>query len=126
MGFTNVHFRLNPKKRAYLKGHWGEKIAAIYLWVKGYEILENRFKTPVGEIDLLASKGKTLVAVEVKSRSTQEEAALALSSFQKKRIERALLFYLRRYPSPLDLRFDVVLISSWKWPCHIQGAWISQ
>lgn len=121
-----MHFRLNQKKRAYLKGHWGEKIAALYLRLKGYTILKNRFKTPVGEIDLLIRKGKTLVAVEVKSRSTQEAAALALSSFQQKRIEKALLYYLRRYPSSLDLRFDVVLISSWKWPCHIQGAWVSQ
>ncbi|MBS0271313.1 MAG: YraN family protein [Proteobacteria bacterium] len=121
-----MHLRSNPKKRAYLRGRWGEKIAAFYLRMKGYSILENRFKTPVGEIDLLARKGKILVAVEVKRRSTHEEAAFALSSFQKKRIERAFLYYLTRYPSSLDLRFDVVLISSWKWPCHIQGAWTSQ
>jgi putative endonuclease len=121
-----VHLFLSPKKRAYLKGHWGEKIAALYLRMKGYKILENRFKTPVGEIDLLARKGNTLVAIEVKSRSTREEAAFSLSSTQKRRIERALLYYLRRTASPLDLRFDVVLISSWKWPYHIRGAWVSQ
>lgn len=117
---------LSPKKRAYLKGHLGEKIAAFYLRLKGYKILESRFKTPVGEIDLLVRKGKTLIAVEVKSRSTRKEAALSLSSAQKRRIERAFLYYLSRSPSPLDLRLDVVLISSWKWPCHIQGAWVSQ
>lgn len=120
-----MRFRLNPRKRAYLKGQWAEKIAAFYLRLKGYKILENRFKTPVGEIDLLARKGKMLVAVEVKRRATLEEASLALTSFQKKRIERAFLYYLRRRPFPLDLRFDVVLISPWKWPCHIQGAWSS-
>ncbi len=121
-----MRFLLNPKKRAYLKGQWGEKIAAFYLRLKGYEILENRFKTPVGEIDLLARKGKTLVAIEVKSRSSFEKASLALTSFQKRRIERALLYYLSRHPFPLDLRFDVILICLWKWPCHIQGAWLSQ
>ena len=117
---------LNPKKRAYLKGQWSEKIAAIYLRLKGYEVLEHRFKTPVGEIDLLARKGKTLVAIEVKSRNTLEKASMALTSFQQRRIERTLLYYLAHKPSPFDLRFDVVLISPWKWPCHIQGAWQSQ
>jgi len=117
---------LNPRKRAYLKGQWSEKIAAIYLRFKGYKVLKHRFKTPVGEIDLLVRRGKTLVAVEVKNRPTLEEASLALSTFQQRRIERALLYYLTGKSSPLDLRFDVVLISPWKWPYHIQGAWISQ
>jgi len=121
-----VRFPLNPRKRAYLKGQWGEKVAAFYLRLKGYEILENRFKTPLGEIDLLARKGKTLIAIEVKSRSSREEALMALTPFQQRRIEKALLFYVRRHPFPLDLRFDVILICPWKWPYHIQGAWLSQ
>jgi putative endonuclease len=119
-----VPFSLNPRKRAYLKGQRGELIAALYLRLKGYQVIEKRFKTPVGEIDLVARKGSTLIAVEVKSRNTREEASLALTPFQQRRIERALLYYLARKPSPLDLRFDVVLISPWKWPCHIHGAWV--
>lgn len=117
---------LNPKKRAYLKGQWSEQLAALFLRVKGYEILEHRFKTPVGEIDLLVRKGNTLVAVEVKSRTTLEKASLALTPYQKQRIERALLYYLARRPFFLDLRFDVILISPWIWPSHIEGAWISK
>ncbi len=120
-----MRFPLNPRKRAYLKGQWSEKIAAFYLRLKGYEILEKRFKTPVGEIDLLARKGKTLVAVEVKRRATLEEASMALTSFQQRRIERTLLYYLRCKSFSLDLRFDVILICPWKWPYHIQGAWLS-
>ncbi len=118
-------FYLSRKKRAYLKGRWGESLATFYLRFKGYEILENRLKTPMGEIDILARKGKFLIAVEVKSRKNLEEALLALTPFQKGRIEKALLYYLRGKPSSLDLRFDVVLISGWRWPCHIQGAWVS-
>lgn len=94
---------LNPKKRAYLKGQRGELIASLYLRCKGYKILENRFKTPVGEIDLLASKGKTLVAVEVKSRNSLEIAAFSITSTQKRRIERALLYYLSQNPWPAEL-----------------------
>lgn len=118
-----MHFLSNPRKRAYLKGWWAEMIAALYLRLKGYEVLKNRLKTPVGEIDLLVRKGKTLIAVEVKNRSTLEKASIALTSFQQRRIEKALLYYLRRKRTPLDLRFDVILISPWKWPRHIQGAW---
>lgn len=121
-----MHSSLNLKKRAYFKGKRAEWIAALYLRLKGYDILERRFKTPVGEIDLLVRKGNTLVAVEVKARNTLEKAAMALTSFQKKRIERALLFYISGQTSWLDLRFDVILISSWRWPYHIRGAWIVQ
>jgi putative endonuclease len=121
-----VHFSLSPKKRAYLKGHWGEWLAASYLRLKGYQILESRFKTPLGEIDLLVQKGRTLIAVEVKSRKTIEEAGLSVTRYQQRRIERALFYYLSRKPSPLNFRFDVVLIAPWKWPYHIPGAWSSQ
>lgn len=98
-------------------------MAALYLRCKGYKILEKRYKTPFGEIDILARHGKNLVAVEVKSRETLEKAYLALTLSQKRRIEGALLFYLSGKISRLDLRFDVVLISPWQWPCHIEGAW---
>jgi putative endonuclease len=104
---------------------WGEWLAALYLGLKGYRILEKRFKTPVGEVDLIARKGKTLVAIEVKTRNTLEKAAFALTRFQQRRIERALLFYVAGKTLDLDLRFDLVLISPWRWPHHIQGAWSS-
>lgn len=116
----------NLKKRAYRKGKRGEWISALYLRLKGYEILERRFKTPVGEIDLLARKGKTLIAIEVKTRDTFEQAALSITAFQKKRIEKALLFYMTGKNYFLDLRFDVVLICPWRWPYHMQGAWCVQ
>lgn len=117
---------LNQKKQAYLKGQWGERIAGWYLQLKGYSLLENRLKTPFGEIDLIVKKGPYIVAVEVKTRASREKAALSLSSLQMKRIQYAFLFYTKRHPSPLDLRFDVILISPWTWPKHIQGAWVPQ
>ncbi len=117
---------LNQKKRAYLKGQRGEWIASLYLRCKGYEILESRFKTPLGEIDLLVRKGKTLVAVEVKSRESLENAAYSITPYQQRRIERALLYYLSRKNLPMALRFDVILIAPWKWPHHILDAWRGQ
>ena len=117
-------FPLKKKKVAYLKGYFGEKVAALYLQLKGYSVLETRLKTPLGEIDLIVRKGSLIVAVEVKTRATQEKAALSLSPFQMRRIQQALLLYVKRSPSPLNLRFDVILISPWNWPRHIQGAWV--
>lgn len=119
-------FNLSPKQKAHLKGHLAEWFAVQFLRLKGYKILENRYKTPVGEIDILAVKGGSLIAIEVKSRNSFEEAVYSVTSYQKKRIERAFLYYLSRKPSPLSLRFDVVLIAPLKWPYHIQGAWNAQ
>jgi putative endonuclease len=114
---------LNPKERAYLKGKRGEWIASLYLRCKGYEILESRFKTPVGEIDLLVRRGKTLVAVEVKSRGSLEKAAFSITPFQQRRIEQALLYYLTHKSLSINLRFDVILLAPWRWPYHVIGAW---
>lgn len=118
-----MHFLSSPKKKAYLKGRWSETISAFYLQLQGYKILERRYKTPLGEIDLLVQKNETIIAVEVKNRRSLEKAALSITPTQQKRIERALLFYIARIQRPLDFRFDVILISPWKWPHHIQSAW---
>ena len=50
---------------------------------------------------------------------------MALTAFQKRRIEKALLFYLAGKKPSLDLQFDVILIAPWRWPYHIRGAWIT-
>ena len=120
-----MRLRLNRKQKAYLKGHWGETKASFLLMLKGYHILEKRYKTPFGEIDLLARKGNTLVAVEVKSRHSLDEAALTLTSHQQKRIEKALSYYLMGKSNLFNQRFDVILIAPWTFPYHIKGAWFS-
>lgn len=111
------------RQKAQIKGHRAEWFTSLYLKCKGYEVLERRYKTPVGEIDILARTKEYLIAVEVKRRNSFEDAAYAVTFSQKKRIENALLYYLSRHPSHLFLRFDVVLIAPMRWPCHIQGAW---
>ena len=75
-------FPLKKKKKAYLKGIWAEKIAGLYLQFNGYTILERRFKTPFGEIDLISRKGSYIIAVEVKTRATYEKAAFSVTPFQ--------------------------------------------
>jgi len=51
-------------------GKWGEEIAAEYLVQKGYMILEKNFRTPFGEIDIIAQIEGLIVFVEVKARTS--------------------------------------------------------
>jgi len=66
------------------QGHLAEFIAAWLLRMKGYRILKKRYKTPVGEIDLIAARGWTLIAVEVKQRSSFLNAGEAITFKQRK------------------------------------------
>ena len=50
------------------RGRRAENIAAMFLRLKGYTILDRRCRTPFGEIDIIARRGKTIVFVEVKAR----------------------------------------------------------
>ena len=63
--------------KAYRRGLFAETVAALLLRLKGYAIVARRYKTPVGEIDLVALKGKRLAFIEVKRRKTKEDAAAA-------------------------------------------------
>ena len=106
----------------YASGKFYEKLAGWYLFFKGYKVLARRYKTYVGEIDLLVCKGKTLAAVEVKSRKKINDSYYALTSFQKRRIHRTLIIAHRQFPQFTQLRCDTVLISPYKWPIHITNA----
>jgi putative endonuclease len=105
-------------------GRRAEWLAAALLRLKGYRILARDFRVPVGEIDVIARRGRTLAFVEVKARRG-DGAAEALSGRQRRRIARAAEWYLRRCPDLGDLtvRFDVILIGRGRWPQHRQGAW---
>jgi putative endonuclease len=110
--------------RAYRSGHAAEAIAALMLRLKGHRIVARRYKTPVGEIDLVALRGKRLAFVEVKRRKTREDAAWTLPAKQRRRIVRAAQYWLAAHPgfAGHDLAFDVVLAAPWAWPRYIENA----
>ncbi len=108
-----------------LQGHLAEFVAAWMLRIKGYRILQKRYRTPVGEIDLIAVRGRTLVAIEVKQRNCFLKAGEAITIKQRKRIEMALLLYMRNLRwVPENIRFDAIYLIPYKWPKHIVNAWI--
>ena len=114
----------NRRVRAYRSGIFAESFVALLLRLKGNRIVARRYKTPVGEIDLVALKGKRLAFVEVKRRKRFEDAAEALPSRARRRIVRAAQYFLAAHPSynGHDMRFDVVLIAPWSWPRLIEDA----
>jgi putative endonuclease len=113
------------RRAAWLRGRFGESLAAWWLRLKGYRILARDYRTPVGEIDLVARRGRVLAIVEVKARPSLEQAAESLGSRQRRRIERAAEVFLQRHPAlqACDLRFDALLISPLNRPRHMIDAW---
>jgi len=96
-------------------------LASIALQLKGYRILARRFKSRLGEIDLIALKGVTVVFVEVKSRSSLEEAEASMTHHQSQRLRRAAQAWAAHHQFFVDFdqRFDAVFVIPGAWPKHI-------
>ncbi|MEK7286141.1 MAG: YraN family protein [Nitrospirota bacterium] len=94
-----------------MTGQEGESIAVSFLVQNGYKIVEQNFKCALGEIDLIAWEGETLVFIEVKARSSAlfggPEAAVGFRKQEK--INRVALMYLQQKKrTETPCRFDVV------------------
>ena len=111
--------------KAQARGRAGEGIAAWWLRLKGYRILERDLRCPVGEIDLIARRGPTLAIIEVKARPDRDSAAEAITQRQQRRIEAALGWYLARHPALAEcrIRFDAVLVTPGRLPLHLEACW---
>jgi len=116
---------LARRRRAYRSGHSGEWMAALRLQLAGYSILARRYRTKLGEIDLVARRGGVLAFVEVKRRGDVTAGLEAVTPMARQRIRRAAELFLRRNPglAELALRFDVIVITPFAWPRHIVDAW---
>lgn len=108
----------------YRRGLGAEWLAAAYLMAKGYRILARRFKTHSGEIDLIVQRGRALAFVEVKRRTTFDEAADAVTPRLRQRVAHAAELWMQRHPDLDDcsVRFDVILVARGRWPQHLEDA----
>lgn len=115
---------LAGKRAAERRGRLAEGVAAFMLMLKGYRIIVRRVRTPAGEIDLVAKRGRTLVFVEVKARDSLPTALEALTPRQQARIARAAQTWIARDPAyaAFDQRIDVIAVIPWRWPVHIANA----
>jgi putative endonuclease len=109
---------------AFRLGLSAESRAAMVLIAKGYRIVARRFKTPVGEIDIVARRRRSLVFVEVKARERADDAAEAVTGRGRQRIIAAAELWLARNPADAqaEIRFDVILVTPGKIPQHIPNA----
>lgn len=91
----------------------GETLACDELRRRGYAILERRYRTRFGEIDIIAKDGQTVVFIEVKARQGDDfgGAAAAVTGWKQRRIAKMAIDYLsRRRLHDCPCRFDVVAI----------------
>lgn len=110
-------------KKKYL-GILAEIFVALVYFFKFYRILAWRYKAKSGEIDLICKRGKRLVFVEVKARSSNIDDRF-FGPNQKRRIQNTAALYMQRYPKyqNFDYRFDLVIVRPWSFPEIYENAW---
>ena len=112
------------RQRAERGGRRAERLAAWWLRLKGWRILAVRARTPVGEVDLVARRGRVLAFIEVKARATEAEAAMALDDWRLRRVARAAEALAPRYARAGDtIRIDALFIVPRRWPRHLANVW---
>ena len=112
------------RQRAERGGRRAESLAALWLQMKGWRILARRARTPVGEVDLVARKGRMVAFVEVKARATAAEADFALDDYRLRRVAAAAEALAPRFVRPGDdLRIDAIFIVPWRLPRHLENVW---
>ncbi|NBX65500.1 MAG: YraN family protein [Proteobacteria bacterium] len=112
-------------RNSYKAGLAAELLSALWLTLKGYRILGWRFKTSVGEIDIIAKRGKVLAFVEVKSRPSLEEGFTAISPENASRVRRAAEWWMKSNPGiadKCDIRFDAVALANYSRIKHLPNA----
>jgi|TARA_B100002003_G_scaffold247203_1_gene278289 putative endonuclease len=114
-----------PRRRAYRAGRRAETIAAALLRLKGYRILARDYRAGVGELDIVARRGRLLAVIEVKRRRDMASALAAVTHRQQRRIARAAQAFMARHTglADLDIRFDVIVVLPHRLPKHIKDAW---
>jgi putative endonuclease len=112
------------RQRAERGGRRAEALAALFLQLKGWSILARRVRTPVGEVDLVARRGRTVAFVEVKARATEAGAAMSLDEFRLRRVAAAANALSPRFVrSGDDMRIDAMFVVPWRLPKHLPNVW---
>ena len=109
--------------KSEFRGYFGEFVATILLWCKGYHILKHRYKWSGGEIDIIAKRGNKISFVEVKTRKSEEKCHIAITPRQLNRIRCTSQLFLKLNPKYLncDFSYDIILVADWSFPKHIEN-----
>jgi len=107
------------------KGREGEAEAARWLVEQGWDMLAERRKTKLGEIDLIARKNGLVAFVEVKWRKRASDLATAIDERRLARVAAAVELVAHEYAGfGEDVRIDVILLAPGSMPRHIENAWM--
>lgn len=118
----------DPRAAAERRGRFAETLCVWSLRLRGWRILARRLAGKrglgVGEIDIVAKRGRVIAFIEVKMRASPVAALEAVTAAQQARIARAAEIFITRYPNGVDhdIRFDVMTLSGWR-PVHLADAW---
>jgi putative endonuclease len=108
----------------YKRGHSAEFVAAAFLVVKGHRILARRFKTGLGEIDLITWKRGRVGFVEVKRRATLEDCEASITPKLRQRVRDASDLWMAKNVNyqNRDVGFDLVFVLPWRVPVWMKDA----
>ena len=112
------------REKAEKRGHLAELIALMYLRLKGYRLLAQRYKSHHGEIDLIMRRRDVTAFIEVKARISRDQGVEAVTTTQSKRIAAAARLWMARdkISNSNFCRFDIVVVNAYFLPHHIENA----
>lgn len=118
---------MRDRRGAEARGRAAETAAVWRLRLAGWRILARRWRSPVGEIDIVARRRDVVAFVEVKARVLRGDALVAVTPRQQRRIARAAALFLASRQGRIGRtagqpRFDLVLVRPWRWPEHVPAA----
>ena len=115
----------SDRKQAERRGRLAENLAVYLLRLKGYQVLAQRVKYPVGEVDIIARKHDILAFIEVKQRKSEMTARQAVVHSAWQRIARAAELWAARstFSSALNWRYDLITVSGKFWMVHHKDYW---
>lgn len=112
------------RAEAEARGRKAEARAAWWLRLHGWRILGQRLRVPVGEVDLVARRGRMVAFIEVKWRDRAEDLDLAVDQYRLRRVAAAAEMLSPRFAKPGDeIRIDVMLLAPRRLPRHLVHVW---
>ncbi|HEY9552083.1 YraN family protein [Allosphingosinicella sp.] len=112
------------RRRAERGGRRAEALAALWLRLKGWAIVARRVRTPRGEVDLVARRGRIIAFVEVEARATEADIALSLDDYRLRRVAAAAEALAPRFlRDGDDVRIDAIFILPRRLPRHLENVW---